>query len=203
METPSKGLSRSHVVSHIVLACLLALLGLLAVPGFCYTPRASNERGAPAMLKTLAAAEANFRANDRDGNKVQDFWTGDVSGLWSEGGGGVPAQLISRATAEADARPLKPLVKTPVPWAGYLFVVLKRDDSTGETYQTDTDGSGRKVRHTSKFGFCAYPAEYGRTGRLTFFMNENNTIFKQDTGGKPLSAWPADETLKAHWEKVD
>src|SRR5947209_1586067 len=27
-------------------------------------------------------AEADIRSNDRDGNKVQDFWTADVSGLF-------------------------------------------------------------------------------------------------------------------------
>ena len=30
----------------------------------------------------MASAEADFRANDRDGNRIQDFWTGDVAQLY-------------------------------------------------------------------------------------------------------------------------
>src|SRR5438093_367005 len=43
---------------------------------------ASNERNASATLKSFASAEADFRANDRDNNRVNDFWVADVSGLY-------------------------------------------------------------------------------------------------------------------------
>src|SRR5436190_232031 len=43
---------------------------------------AANERSASSSLKTLATAEADFKANDRDGNGLKDFWVGDVSGLY-------------------------------------------------------------------------------------------------------------------------
>ncbi len=33
-------------------------------------------------MKTLSAAAEDFRGNDRDGNRIQDFWTADVSGLY-------------------------------------------------------------------------------------------------------------------------
>lgn len=34
-------------------------------------------------MKTLAASEADFRGHDREGNRVEDFWTVDVTGLYS------------------------------------------------------------------------------------------------------------------------
>ena len=34
-------------------------------------------------LKTLATAEADFRSNDRDGNKISDYWTASVAGLYT------------------------------------------------------------------------------------------------------------------------
>src|SRR5258708_732588 len=58
--------------------------------------RASNERIASTTLKQFTSAEAEFRANDRDRNGVNDFWTGDVSGLYSLTVDGHELQLIPR-----------------------------------------------------------------------------------------------------------
>ena len=60
-------------------ACLLAVFiavgGLvgLGVGVFRGSSRASNERNAAGSLKTFTTAEADFRANDRDGNRVPDY----------------------------------------------------------------------------------------------------------------------------------
>lgn len=43
----------------------------------------AHERCSSASLKTLSVAEADFRANDRDWCSVNDFWTGDVVGLYT------------------------------------------------------------------------------------------------------------------------
>ncbi len=161
-----------------------------------------NERNASTTLKTLSYAEADFRANDRDSNQVNDFWTGDVAGLYNvrpNGGTHTPEiKLILLAIAEADARPLKPLVASPVPYHGYYFIALDEDgsmpDAKDRPYKKDTGGTPPmgKVHNESKFGFCAYPAEYGVTGRYTFIINENNTIFRSDTTGKPVTRFPDD-----------
>ena len=42
-----------------------------------------NECCASDSLNTLTAAEADFRANDRDWCNVNDFWTGEVRGLYT------------------------------------------------------------------------------------------------------------------------
>jgi hypothetical protein len=47
--------------------------------------RSRNERSASAALKERAVAEADLRANDRDRNGVNDFWTADVQGLYTFG----------------------------------------------------------------------------------------------------------------------
>lgn len=142
-----------------------------------------NERAASAALKTLATANSDFRSNDRDGNRVNDFWTGDVSRLYP---------LIAREVADADAAPLHPRVPRPVPYHGYLFIALEYDNFDGlmHPYGTDTDCSGRKVRNNSRFGFAAFPAVYSRSGRMSFIVNESNTLFKRDYGGKRPDVWP-------------
>jgi hypothetical protein len=167
---------------------------------------ASNERAASAFLKTLASAEADFRGNDRDGNRIQDFWTGDVSGLFYRlAPDGTRLELIEQGVADADARPARPRTSPAVPFRGYYFVAMRRDES-GDPYCQDTRGvgtNGAPLYNHSKFGFCAYPADYGATGRNSFFINEGNTIFKQDLQGKPLVQWPRDEDLKNEYSVID
>jgi len=162
---------------------------------------AENEQAAAAAIKTLASAEADFRANDRDWNLVNDFWTGDVAGLYyvrSNAANDAPQiRLILREIAEADARPLKPLGPGPVPHHGYFFIALEEDDAmegSERLYKQDTGGKPPmgKVHNASKFGFCAYPAEYGVTGKFTYLINENNTVFRRDIGGKPTTHFPTD-----------
>lgn len=96
----------------VFLFCALALLGLLFFAG----PRilishsgGSHERNASASLKTLATAEADFRANDRDGNGRNDYWRSDVAGLFTlipKGGTDRDAiRLIEVSITAADDRP--------------------------------------------------------------------------------------------------
>ncbi len=174
----------------------LTILGIaaagLSVPGYFlfrddYIAR--NERAASAALKILALAQADFRGNDRDGNRIQDFWTGDVAGLLATPGG----PLFDPAIVAADALPLLPRV--PVPYHGYYFQVM-RTDASGFPYQVDTGGvgsNGRKLWNYSRFAMTAYPEKVGVTGRHTFIVNEGNTIYKEDNGGRPRLAWPPEE----------
>jgi hypothetical protein len=111
------------------LAALIALVGFSGaawigwwLPRRAAQRRKTNEGNAVKALRSIGFAQADFRANDRDDNGVPDFWTGDVAGLRRYG-------LIDRATAEADARPLDPLVPLPIPRDGYYFRALELDDS--------------------------------------------------------------------------
>jgi hypothetical protein len=164
--------------------------------------RAGNERAASAALKLLASAEADFRANDRDANRIQDFWTGDVRSLHDliPVKGSEPIRLIPKEIAEAD--PSHPDAK---PYRGYWIVAMDKDEVL-VSYRQDTkgvEGTGAEDRNPSKFGFSAYPAEYGGTGTATFTINEGNTVFKEDLGGKPRLCWPTDNELKAHYAIID
>ncbi|MHC4607170.1 MAG: DUF2950 family protein [Planctomycetota bacterium] len=163
-------------------------------------PPGMNEFMAKEMFKALPSAQVDFRANERDGNGVYDFWVGDISGLYRcLGKDGKPIKLISEIVAQADARPLKEkglakhLVEEPVPCSGYFFVALKNDQE-GNPYD---DGSRR---NGGKFGIAIYPAKYGETGKRTFILNEENIIWSKDTGGKVPEAFPADP-LKEGWKE--
>ncbi|HEX7898580.1 MAG TPA: DUF2950 family protein [Planctomycetota bacterium] len=168
----------------------------LLLLGGCGSSMAENERFACRALKTLTSASADFRGNDRDNNKIQDFWTGDVASLYylTPVGGGDSIQLIEKAVADAD--PSRP---GAMPYHGYWFAAMEKDE-IGAPYGQDTKGdktAGQTNRNHSKIGFCAYPAEYGYTGRYCFYINEGNTVFTVDAQGKPLLKWPTDEELKS------
>jgi len=179
----------------------------------------SNERNASASLKTIASAEADFRANDRDGNRVNDFWTGDVAGLYTlKDAAGNNLMLIELSVALADSAPLEAGAASgryvapstfgnPGPKAGYHFRVMTQDNSGGKSdpYATSTGGDPDlgKVHSLSAFGFCAFPAEYGVTGTKTFIINEGNTILWKDTQGEPVLEWPSDADLKSGWTRVE
>jgi hypothetical protein len=169
--------------------------------------RAGNEFAAAIALRVLANAEADFRAQDRDENGVNDFWTGDVAGLHGLAVNGRPLELISREIAQADARPLQLLASPPVPYHGYCFAALIADDSAeGEEYGQDSEsglGPQGKVHNRARIGFCAYPADYGKTGWHTWIINERSSLFKIDSGGKPILRWPSDEDLKRKFGRGD
>ena len=178
---------------------------------------ASNERNGSVTLKTLTTAQADFRSNDRDGNRVCDFYVRDVAGLYAlkgaqgketdakpgqEGDSAVIMKLIEPAVAKADATEDKweyPVLGGPEmePKSGYLFAVLKSyEEGEVKSYH---DGSGR---NTDRFGFVAYPAEYGVSGKLTFLVNEDNTIWCKDVGEEMIETFPASPAA-AGWRKMD
>jgi len=183
------------------------------MPAFISTAREANERNAAAALKTLCAAEFDFRANDRDGNGVNDFWTGDVAGLYRirPEGSNEPIKLIDNSLAAADAWPRKDLplhrielsVSPLRPKAGYLYCALTSDDA-GQPYRQDTKGKNSlgAFHNPAKFAFCAYPERYPARGRQTYLVNEEGCVYRKDTGGKPVTRWPADPRAEG-WQSLD
>src|SRR5579859_2168271 len=110
------------LIELMIVIAIIAIIAAIAIPGLLSSQRASNERNASTSLKTLTSAEADFRANDRDWNHVNDFWTADVKGLYTMTSAAVsgannstsdPAiKLIELSIASADADPAVPSAGT-------------------------------------------------------------------------------------------
>jgi len=206
------------LIELMIVIAIIAIIAAIAIPGLLSSQRASNERNASTSLKTLTSAEADFRANDRDWNHVNDFWTGDIKGLYTMtsaagtpgAGGGTtdpPIKLIelSIASADADAALVAagsenlPLGNFAVASAkaGYWYQALVLDasltGSTEATYKTDTGGTPIMglCHNTSKFAFTSFPDSQS-AGKYVFVVNENNTIFRSATSGsvKPSTSNP-------------
>jgi DUF2950 family protein len=176
-------------------AVLLGIAAVVFYPDLFFSRRISHERSPSASLKTLASAEADFRGNDRDKNGKQDFWRGDVAGLFTLVPAGAadlePIKLIEISVAGADDRPVTDLVKYTVrsPKAGYWYRALRHADE--------------KLPDPQRFAFCCFPSEYGKSGSWTYILSEANTLYKKDlhrAGG--VEVFPLDP-LREGWEKLD
>jgi hypothetical protein len=157
------------------------------------------ERCAVANLKTLTTAQADFRANDRDGDKAENFWVKDVAGLWGLQAGGEPLRLIDRHAAKADRTPGRgayPGHADEPPSCGYFFGALKRYGQGGKAVDYD-DGKGR---NPARFGLIAWPEKVLRKGMPTYIVSERNEIYSKDTGGKPVEEFPEDPPA-AGWKR--
>jgi hypothetical protein len=190
--SPKKWRTFSMLALALWLVAIVVFFFAVGIRGLRSSQRSSNERNASRCLRALVDAEAEFRSRDRDSNGVQDYWTGDVAGLRLLTVGGREIALIEADLARADARPLQAVPAPPVPYHGYLFVAMERDDpGPGEShdYRADTDASGRKVHHRTHFAFCAYPASPD-AGDYAFVANEGGTVFRLKAEGKPILVWP-------------
>lgn len=241
---PAVAPRKSSLVEWIIILAILAVGAAIAIPGLLSSRRATNERHASTSLKTISIAEADFRANDRDGNRVNDFWVADVKGLYTmtsalvRGNSGSaddpPIKLIDLDVAAADgdaaffpaAGENMPLATfaSPAATSGYWFYSLTVDHSvegTPEmTYRQNTKGKPDMgdVHNPSRIGFAALPAS-SSTGKYLFWVNENNTIFRQAapngaTSGSPIPPgraaypkewleWPTDAILKSYWSRLE
>lgn len=168
-------------------------------------PREKRDQGEviPALrpLRRLAAAEETFRQDDVDGNGVREYWTQDVAGLCNTDD---PARLewnwIRVALARADRTGIAANGKEePKPYLGYWLRALATDQD-GKSYRGD---SGTARTHPSRFGFCAWPAEYGPGNRLTYIVNETGVVYWKDLGPDAKNgadAWPGADPRAAGWE---
>ncbi|MBV8881852.1 MAG: hypothetical protein JO332_17975 [Planctomycetaceae bacterium] len=153
-----------------------------------------SERSSSTTLKTICSAQADFRANDRDGDGMNQFWRADIAGLYALAPGGGPAiRLIERSLALADARPLYDLSKEGerAPKAGYWYRAIRHADE-------------KTIDAAARFAAVAFPAAYSPKDRWTYIVDENNTVFRADLGhGRGVEVFPTDEDLRKQWSKLD
>ena len=181
----------SCAVIGAVSVAIYALLPFLVTRSQC------GRRAGSATLRTIASAQADFRGNDRDANGIQDFWRGDVAGLYAllpfedvE-----PIGLIERSAAEADLAPWPEhaLAPAPLPKSAYVFLALLHP--------------GEEVAgwDTNRFAVGAFPTIYKADGwpRDSYIISEANTIYRKDLGpGGRVVTYPVDP-LSEGWSKLD
>jgi type II secretory pathway pseudopilin PulG len=187
----------------MIVIAIIAIIAAIAIPGLLSSQRASNERNASTSLKTITAAEADFRANDRDGNKVNDFWTANIAGLYTMTNAAITGNTpnsttdpsiklidLSLASADADSGSLTAgnenvnitSFALPSPKSSHWYHALVSDANgvaPDNVYRQDTGGipAMGTVHNLWKFGFTCWP-DSRNAGKFVYIIDENNTIFR-------------------------
>jgi hypothetical protein len=149
-------------------------------------------RNASASLRSIAVAQADFRANDRDGNRIADYWRADVAGLYAfKPPGGETIRLIELSIACADDRAATDVSALGVksPKAGFWYRATRLPSEASP----DPD----------RFAASCHPValEKGRWG--TYVIREDNVVHKKMLGhANGIDVHPADPAREG-WEKLD
>lgn len=188
------------LIELMMVIAIIATVAAIAVPGMMNSTRAANEGSTSASMRTLLSAEVDFRANDRDCNKVNDFWVRDVAGLYSmtsgmrPGNTDPPLKLIDLGIAGADCAPLAAggagghyasisTFTRQSAKAGYWYYAMVNDLATNQAYSQNTGGTPAMgaVHNMSKFAFMAFPDAFRSSGKRIFILNETGTIWFRET----------------------
>jgi type II secretory pathway pseudopilin PulG len=161
------------LIELMIVIAIIAIIAAIAIPGLLSSQRASNERSASTSLKTLSTAEADFRANDRDWNHVNDFWTYNVAGLYT-----LTSAAITGAAANTTTDPAIKLIELSVASA----------DSEGGT-ATGSVGTAPSAEYAalSTFAVSSAKAGYWYISLVTdeSLSGTSEATYKLDTGGTP------------------
>ena len=186
------------LIELMIVIAIIAIIAAIAIPGLLRARIASNERNASASLKSVVTAEENFRSNDLDRNQVNDYWTGNIAGLYclqvaatdnpiaalndigvasaDIDSGNAAAVAFSNANVSYNSA----LLLTSSPKSGYAYQALLKD-AEDAVYAQSTDG-GVSVHNFGNFGFAAVPVAWDSTGNHVFIVNEGASVFRRDFG---------------------
>ena len=203
------------LIELMIVIAIIAVIAAIAIPGLLAAQRSSNERNASASLKSIATAEADFRSSDREGNLINDFWTGDVAGLCiirpTDGSAVVAADAIANgikliepsiAAADGSATIGLALYTTEQTAANRPFTTYQGkagfayrsavDDQVLPvgSFRFDTDATANygACHCMDRFAFLAYPATLS-SGKLAFVLNAEGTMYKLNLAATYVSGY--------------
>ena len=166
-----------------------------------------NERNAIYVLRAYVDAQRTYASSDRDGDGVLQYASkvgstpGKRDGLFWE----------ADAAKGEEPSPLGPLVaesaayleghKVGDAFRGYHFKILTRQGKSapGGAYSYLING-----RMIAGFAMVAYPADYGRSGVMTFIVSHNGKVYEKNLGEGSAKAGAAMTTFDpgAGWKEV-
>ncbi|MBL8877387.1 MAG: DUF2950 domain-containing protein [Phycisphaerae bacterium] len=109
---------------------------------------------------------------------------GQKNGLfWPVVAGEQPSPM-GELVAEASAQGYKRSESGPTPFHGYIFRPLTAQGKNAPGGARDYMVNGRM---TGGYAVVAFPAEYGRSGIMTFMMSDQGVVFQRDLGSDTAS----------------
>jgi hypothetical protein len=151
-----------------------------------------NELSTLAAVRAYVEAQREYASKDRDGDEVLEYaqkirstpgtkdglyWPPDLDGEISPLGphaAQAQAQGYFRSASREEGA-------QPEPFHGYFFKILTRQGKSapGGKYSYITNGN-----MIGGFALVAWPAEYGKTGIMTFIVNQQGRVYQKDLGPK-------------------
>ena len=162
------------LIELMIVVAIIAVIAAIAIPSLMGARITSNEAVAAAGLRTYSGAQNMFRRSDYESDLIFEY-AGNYVDLNTTVAGGQPIRLIDDAFANASKINFAGApagAAAPIPKAGYVFIDLASDVG-GVTYAV----AGNSV---AGYGLCGVPETYGRTGRQTFVINVQGTVYQKD-----------------------
>ena len=146
-----------------------------------------NELTVLGVLDTLANAQVAYYGSPQDSSRQQQYAQrfisspGKKDGLYWSGGPGEPESPIGPLIAQAAKNGSAGSAAESTPFHGYFFRILSEQGphAAGGARNYVVDG-----HMVGGFGFLAYPAEYRRTGVMSFVINQDGELFQKDLGAQ-------------------
>jgi hypothetical protein len=144
-----------------------------------------NERNAIYVLRAYIDAQRAYATRDRDGDGVLQYAQKLASAPGKHDGLYWPADAVKGE----EASPFGPLIaesaayleghKAGDAYRGYHFRILSRQgkDAPGGAYSYVING-----RMIAGFAMVAYPAEWGKSGVMTFIVSHNGKVYEKNLG---------------------
>ena len=178
------------LIELMIVVAIIAVIAAIAIPSLLGARISSNEGVAAAGLRAAAGAQNMYRRNDWDGDLVYEYAYPFTDLNTEQDASTKPIKLIDDAFANAAKDGSGPAPNV-IPKAGYIYIDLTADDG-GDAY---ADANGNYI---AGYGLCAVPNTYGRTGRQTFVINIQGTVYQKDVNNAPgVTTFP--DTLAGAW----
>jgi hypothetical protein len=165
-----------------------------------------NELATIDIIASLADAQEEYYKEAHEGVKqyARRFISdeGKENGLYWPPAPGKPKSPVGPllAYASEQGNQLKPSLHKP--FHGYYFGVLVTQGMWAVGGLRDYLREGAMTRG---FGFIAWPAEYGKTGVMTFIINRDRIVYQKDLGPttKDQAPFTSKFNPESGWQKVE
>ena len=162
-----------------------------------------NELSAIQVAKAYADAQREYIARDRNGDGVPEYAqkiassAGKMDGLYWPSSANGEASPLGRLLADAAADK----GRKPGSYHGYSYRILtaQGQDAPGGARSYLADG-----RMTGGFGLLAWPTTYGKSGIMSFMINQDGQVYEKNLGAGTTGQAARIQTFNpdATWRKV-
>jgi DUF2950 family protein len=168
-----------------------------------------NELTVIDVLNEMVEAQTEYFKTTHDDSKVKQYAQrftsndGKHNGLYWKVAEGEPESPLGPMTARASAEGYQPGTKeSPQPFHGYFYRILKEQGPHADGGAKSYIVNGNMTRG---FAILAYPADYRRSGVMTFMIEQDGRVYQKDLGpdtleaARAIKAFDPDET----WSLVE